>query len=52
MQLDLNCPQIPLPLERVWEQLNEDEQAAALEALAHLIAKAAIAELDKEQNHD
>lgn len=52
MQLYLNFPQIPLPLEGVWEQLNEEDQAAALEALAPLIAKAAIAELDKEPSHD
>ena len=52
MQLYLNFPQIPLPIEAVWEQLNEDDQGAALEALALLIAKAAIAEADKEQSHD
>ena len=52
MQLYLNFPQIPLPLEGVWEQLNKDDQAAALEALAQLIAKAAMAEADKEETHD
>ncbi len=52
MQLYLNFPQIPLPLEGLWEQLNEEDQAATLEALALLIAKAAIAELEKEQSHD
>jgi hypothetical protein len=52
VQLYLHFPQIPLPLEGVWEQLSEADQAAALEALAQLIAKAAIAELDKEQSHD
>jgi hypothetical protein len=52
VQLYLNFPQIPLPLQGVWEQLNEHDQAAALEALAPLIAKAAIAEADKEQSHD
>lgn len=52
MQLYLNFPQIPLPLEGIWEQLNEDDRAAALEALAQLIAKAAPAEADKEETHD
>ncbi len=52
MQLYLNFPQIPLPLEAVWEQLSEDDQAAALEALAQLIAKTAIAETDEEESHD
>lgn len=52
MQRYLNFPQIPLPLEAVWEQLSEDDQAAALEALAQLIAKTAIAETDEEESHD
>ena len=52
MQLYLNLPQIPLPLDGVWEQLSEDHQAAALEALAPLIAKAARAASDAEENHD
>ena len=33
MQLYLNFPQIPLPLDDVWERLSADDQAAALEAL-------------------
>jgi len=52
MQLYLNFPQIPLPLEAVWEQLSEDDQAAALEALAKLIAKTTITETDEEASHD
>jgi len=52
VQLYLNFPQIPLPLEEVWEQLSEDDQAAALEALAQLIAKTTIAETDEEESHD
>ncbi len=52
VQLYLNFPQIPLPLDGVWEQLREDHQAAALEALAPLIAKAARAASDAEENHD
>jgi hypothetical protein len=52
VQLYLNFPQIPLPLEGVWEQLSEDDQAAALEALAQLIAKATIAEAEKEPSYD
>ncbi len=52
MQLYLNFPQIPLPLEAVWEQLSEDDQAAALDALAQLMAKTAIAETDEEASHD
>ena len=52
MQLYLNFPQIRLPLEGIWEQLNEDDRAAALETLAQLIAKAAPAEADQEKSHD
>ncbi len=52
MQLYLNLPQIPLPLDGVWEQLNEVDQAAALEALAQLLAKAALDETMREQSHD
>lgn len=52
MQLHLKLPQLPLPLEEVWVQLSTDDQVAALEALAQLIAKAAIAEEDKEESHD
>ena len=52
MQLHLNFPPIPLPLEGVWEQLSEDDRTAALEALAQLLAKTASAEADPEENHD
>lgn len=52
MQLYLNFPQTPLPLEGVWEQLSEDDRAAALEALAQLLAKAAMAETTREESHD
>ncbi len=52
MQLYLNFPQIPLPLEGVWEQLSEDDQAAALDALAQMIAKTVVTETNKEESHD
>ncbi len=52
MQLYLNFPQIPLPLDGVWEQLSEDDRAAALETLAKLLAKAAMDEEAREKDHD
>ena len=52
MQLYLNFPQLPLPLEGVWEQLSEDDQAAALDALAQMIAKTVITETDEEESRD
>jgi hypothetical protein len=52
VQLYLNCPQIPLPLEGIWEQPNEDDRAAALETLAQLLAEAAMEETTQEKSHD
>ena len=52
MQLYLNFPQIPLPLEGVWEQLSEDDQAAALDALAQMIAKTVVTETNEEERHE
>ncbi|MGB5641405.1 MAG: hypothetical protein WBM63_20040 [Sedimenticolaceae bacterium] len=49
MQLNLNFPQLPLPHEEVWAQLSDADRAAALQALAQLITKAA---LDVEQEAD
>jgi len=51
VQLNLNFPQLPLPHEEVWEQLNEAERAAALQALAQLITKAAL-DVEPEVNND
>jgi hypothetical protein len=48
MQLKLHLPQIPLPHEQVWEHLSTDQQAALIEALAQLIAKAAAHETPEE----
>lgn len=42
VQLHLNFPQLPLPHEEVWAQLSDADRAAALQALAQLIAKAAL----------
>ena len=42
MQLNLNFPQLPLPHEEVWAQLSDADRAAVLQALAELIAKAAL----------
>ena len=51
MQLHLNFPQLPLPHEEVWAQLSDAERAAALQALAQLIAKAAL-DVEQEANDD
>jgi hypothetical protein len=36
----------------VWEQLSEDDQAAALDALAQMIAKTVVTETNEEESHD
>ncbi len=51
MQLHLNFPQLPLPHEEVWAQLNDADRAAALQALAQLITKAA-RDVEPEANDD
>lgn len=51
MQLHLNLPELPLPHEEVWAQLSDADRAAALQALAQLILKAAL-EVEQEVNDD
>ena len=51
MQLHLNFPQLPLTHQEVWAQLSDADRAAALQALAELIAKAAL-DLVQEANDD
>ena len=51
MQLNLNLPELPLPHEEVWAQLSDADRAAALQALAQLITKAAL-EVEQEVNDD
>jgi hypothetical protein len=51
VQLHLNFPQLPLPHEAVWAQLSDADRAAALQALAELIAKAAL-DLEQEAHDD
>jgi hypothetical protein len=52
MQLYLSFPQLPLPLAAVWEQLEADDQAAVVEALAQLRTKATMDEATLGQEHD
>ena len=51
MQLHLNFPQLPLSHEEVWAQLSDADRAAALQALAQLITKAAL-DVEQEVNDD
>ncbi|MCP3884769.1 MAG: hypothetical protein GY700_04695 [Propionibacteriaceae bacterium] len=49
MQLNLNFPKLPLPHQEVWAQLSDADRAAALQALAELITKAAL-DVEQEAN--
>lgn len=51
MQLNL-FPQIPLLHEEVWEQLSEADRNALLEALAQLMARAAVDPIEEESFDD
>jgi hypothetical protein len=51
-QLHLNFTDLPVPEERLWEQLNDEPKQIVVEALARLIVKAARAENKKEPTHD
>jgi DNA-binding FadR family transcriptional regulator len=51
VQLNL-FPQIPTPHEELWEQLSETQRSALLEALAQLMAKAAVDPIEGESGDD
>ena len=51
VQLNLNFPKLPLPRQEVWAQLSDADRAAALQALAELITKAAL-DVEQEANDD
>ena len=51
VQLNLNFPKLPLPHQEVWAQLSDADRAAALQALAELITKAAL-DVEQEANDD
>jgi hypothetical protein len=52
VQLTLNFPELALPHQEVWAQLSNADRAAALQALAQLIAKAALDEEPQEASDD
>ena len=45
-------PQIPLPHAAVWEQLSAAERSALIEALAQLVARAAVDPTEEQESGD
>ena len=52
MQLKLNFLDLPVPQSYLWEQLDQEQRAKVIEAIARLIAKTALATNDQEYNND
>ena len=52
MQLDLNFLDVPVPENRVWERLSDEQKAVAVETVTRILTKAALAENPKEEDHE
>jgi hypothetical protein len=52
VQRNLNFLDIPIPEARVWETLENEQQAVAIEVLARLIAQATDPSPKQERDHD
>ena len=52
VQLDLNFLDVPVPENRVWERLCDEQKAVAVETVTRILTKAALAENPKEENHE
>jgi len=52
VQLKLNFLDLPVPQTYLWEQLDREQRAIVIEAIARLIAKTALATNDQEYNND
>jgi hypothetical protein len=52
LQRNLNFLDIPIPESQVWETLENEQRAVAIEVLARLIAKANDPSSTQERDHD
>ena len=52
VQRNLNFVDLPIPEAQVWETLENEQQAVAIEVLARLIAKATDPSSTQERDHD
>jgi hypothetical protein len=52
MQRNLNFLDIPIPETQVWETLENEQRALAIEVLARLIAQATYPSQKEENDHD
>jgi hypothetical protein len=52
LQRNLNFLDIPIPESQVWETLENEQRAVAIEVLARLIAKATDPSSTQERDHD
>jgi len=52
VQRNLNFVDLPIPEAQVWETLENEQQAVAIEVLARLIAQATEPSPKQERDHD
>jgi hypothetical protein len=52
VQLDLNFLDLPVPENRVWERLCDEQKAVVIQTITRILTKAALAENQKEKNDE
>ncbi len=52
MQLDLNFLDVPVPENRVWERVGDEQKAVVIETITRILTKAAVAKNPKENGYE